>query len=135
MKTCQKPLPAIRPETEEFWRAAKRRELRFQQCKACGKKLFFPRLVCSHCLAADLDWVRSAGTGTVYSYTVIFQAAHEGFSAEVPYVYAIIELDEGVRLISNVVGIEPDKVEIGMKVKAVFEDATEEIAIPKFEPL
>jgi hypothetical protein len=130
-----KPLPDILPETAGYWEAARRHELVFQQCRSCEQKIFFPRLMCHRCLSKDLDWVKSSGRGTVYSYTIIYQVAHESFASDVPYVYAIIELEEGVRMISNVINADPLKLRIGMAVKVVFEKATEEISIPKFEPV
>ena len=130
-----KPLPRVLPETAGFWEAARRHELVLQTCRACGAKIHFPRLLCPHCLSRDLGWERAVGRGTVYSFTIIHQALHESFAAEVPYVYAIIELQEGVRMISNLVGVALENVRIGMPVRVVFEDATPEISIPRFEPV
>ena len=130
-----KPLPDILPETAEFWLATVNHILMFQQCRTCGKRIYFPRMFCCHCLSKDLHWVASQGLGTVYSFTIIHQAANEAFTRDVPYVYAIIELDEGYRMISNIINISPDQVVIGMRVKVVFEDATDKISIPRFEPL
>lgn len=130
-----KPLPQILPETEVFWNAARQHKLVIQYCRSCGKYIHFPRLLCPHCLSKDLDWKTSSGKGVVYSYTIIRQAANPQFEPEVPYVYAIIELvDEGVRMMSNIINIEPEAVSIGMNVRVVFESVTPEITIPKFEP-
>lgn len=134
MTSRGKPLPLIRPETAPFWAAARRHELVFQQCRACGHRFHFPRLLCCRCFAEDLAWVRASGRGTVYSFTVVRQAAHREFDDAVPYVYAIIELEEGVRLVSNVVDIAPDRVRIGLPVRVVFEDIGPELAIPRFAP-
>ncbi len=131
----RKPLPTIVPETEAYWRAAKRHELFLQQCNDCDEVIYFPRVMCYHCLSEDLGWFKSTGFGTVYSFTIIHQVAHQGFSAEVPYVYAIIDLDDGARMISNVVGTDPSAVYVGMQVKVIFDDVTPEISIPKFEPI
>ncbi len=130
-----KPLPTIEPETEEFWKAAKRHELFLQRCNACGEVIHFPRVMCYRCLSEDLGWFKSTGLGTVYSFTIIHQVAHLGFESEVPYVYAIIDLDDGARMISNVVNIDPSAVEVGMRVQVTFDDVTPEISIPKFEPM
>ena len=129
-----KPLPTIEPETEEFWKAAKRHELFLQRCNACGEVIHFPRVMCYRCLSEDLGWFKSTGLGSVYSFTIIHQVAHQGFEPEVPYVYAIIDLDDGARMISNVVNIDPSAVEVGMRVQVTFDDVTPEISIPKFEP-
>ena len=130
-----KPLPTIEPETEEFWKAAKRHELFLQRCNACEEVIHFPRVMCYRCLSEDLGWIKSTGLGSVYSFTIIHQVAHLGFESEVPYVYAIIDLDDGARMISNVVNIEPSTVEVGMRVQVTFDDVTPEISIPKFEPM
>ena len=130
-----KPLPTIEPETEEFWKAAKRHELFLQRCNACEEVIHFPRVMCYRCLSEDLGWIKSTGLGSVYSFTIIHQVAHLGFESEVPYVYAIIDLDDGARMISNVVNIEPSAVEVGMRVQVTFDDVTSEISIPKFEPI
>jgi hypothetical protein len=131
----RKPLPGVLPESEEYWKAAKRHELVFQKCRSCGQEIYFPRLICHKCLSGDLEWFRSSGQGIVYSYTIIHQVSHESFAQDVPYVYAIIELLEGIRMISNIINIDPHQVKIGMKVKTVFEDVTGEITIPRFEPV
>ena len=130
-----KPLPTIEPETEEFWKAAKRHELFLQRCNACEEVIHFPRVMCYRCLSEDLGWIKSTGLGSVYSFTIIHQVAHLGFESEVPYVYAIIDLDDGARMISNVVNIDPSAVEVGMRVQVTFDDVTSEISIPKFEPI
>ncbi len=130
-----KPVPDILPDTREYWEAASRGELLVQTCCSCGSKQYFPRLLCHRCLSEDLGWTKSSGMGTVYSYTVIHQAAHQTFAPDVPYVYAIIELDEGVRMISNVVNTDVSKVHIGMKVKVFFHRLSDTISIPRFEPV
>lgn len=130
-----KPLPEVLPEFEEYWKAARRHELVFQKCSSCGQEIYFPRIICHRCLSGDLEWFSSTGQGIVYSFTIIHQASHESFAQDVPYVYAIIELREGIRMISNIININPLLVKIGMEVKVVFEDVTNEIGIPRFEPV
>jgi hypothetical protein len=131
----QKPLPQILPETAGFWEAARRHELVVQQCAACGQRQYFPRLLCHRCLSDDLTWTAVSGRGVVYSFTVIRQVLHASFAPDVPYVYAIIELAEGVRLIANVVGIASEQVRVGLPVKVVFADVAPEVSIPQFEPV
>lgn len=130
-----KPLPEILPETREYWEAAKRHDLLLQKCMDCGQIIYFPRFICFKCLSENLGWFKASGYGIIYSYTIIRQPAHQSFEQDVPYVYAIIEVDEGSRMISNIVNIDPEKVKIGMKVKVIFEDVSREISIPKFEPI
>jgi uncharacterized OB-fold protein len=130
-----KPLPLIRPETAPFWEAARAGRLVFQECMACGTRQLFPRTVCRQCLATELRWAESAGRGTVLSHTTIHQAAHPAFAADLPYVYALVELDEGPRLPTNIVGVPPDAVRIGMPVRVVFTPVTTTISLPHFTPL
>src|SRR5207247_1198980 len=100
----------------------------------CGTKRFYPRALCPRCLSSATEWVRASGWGTVYSFTVTHQNQAPGFREELPYVLAIVELDEGVRMMTNVVGCAPDAVRIGMPVQVVFEDVTAEITLAKFRP-
>ncbi|MFA5688746.1 MAG: Zn-ribbon domain-containing OB-fold protein [Kiritimatiellales bacterium] len=131
----RKPLPEILPETGEFRAAAKRHELVIQTCRACGAKIYFPRLLCPHCMAEDFYWIKAKGLGVVYSYTIVHKALHEGFEDEVPYVYGIVELEEGVRMIANIVNVALEDIFIGMAVEVIFEDRTREISVPQFQPI
>jgi uncharacterized OB-fold protein len=133
-KSYRKPLPRIDEESRGYWEALARHELYLQRCRACGTFRFYPRALCPSCLSDATEWVRASGRGTVYSFTVTYQNQAPGFREEVPYVLAIVELAEGVRLMTNVVGSSPDAVRIGMPVEVVFEDVTPEITLPKFRP-
>jgi hypothetical protein len=130
----RKPLPRIDEESRGYWEALARHELYLQRCRACGTLRFYPRALCPGCLADATDWVRASGRGTVYSFTVTHQNQAPGFRDALPYVLAIVELAEGVRLMTNVVGCAPDAVRIGMPVEVVFEDVTPDITLPKFRP-
>lgn len=129
-----KPLPEPSPVTRPFWDGLRAREVRLQRCRECGRFVFYPRALCPYCLSDDLEWVRASGRGRVYSYTVVRRAMHPAFQAEVPYVFAIVELEEGVRLVTNVVNCRPEEVRVDMAVKAVYDDVTSEITLLKFEP-
>ncbi|MFB6211209.1 MAG: Zn-ribbon domain-containing OB-fold protein [Halobacteriales archaeon] len=131
-----KPLPSLRKEIDAaFWRAAAEERLLFQQCGECGGKQLVPRSWCSYCGEDDIEWVESEGEGTVYSFTIIRQAASlPAFEEDIPYVVAYVELDEGVRVCTNIVGCEPDDIEIGMPVEVRFDHVNDDIALPKFEP-
>ena len=133
-KKYKKPLPRVDEESKGFWEACQRHELYVQRCRGCGAFRHYPRAVCPTCLSSDTDWVLSSGRGTVYTYTVTYQNLAPGFREELPYVMAYVELDEGVRLLSNIVGCAPDALRIGMPVEVVFEDATAEITLAKFRP-
>jgi uncharacterized OB-fold protein len=130
----RKPLPRIDEESRGFWEACARHELYFQRCRRCSTQRFYPRAVCPTCLSDAVQWVRASGRGTVWSFTVTHQNQAPGFREELPYVLAIVELAEGPRLVTNVVGCDPGAVRIGMPVEVVFEDVTPEITLPRFRP-
>lgn len=129
-----KPLPVILPETAEFWAAARRHQLVIQRCADCGQLIHFPRFLCHRCLSENLAYVPATGRGLVYSFTIVRQAAHPAFAADVPYVYALIELEEGVRLLANVINTDPETVRVGQPVRVVFVEVSPEISLPQFEP-
>lgn len=130
------PIPVPTPETRPFWEAARRHELTLQRCRACDAYLFYPRAACPRCLGADLEWRRVSGRGTLHTFTVVHRGAR-GFPLGPPYVIAIVELAEGPRLMTNLVGVDPDpaRITIGMPVEVVFEDVSAEIALPRFRPV
>ncbi|MDP2661541.1 MAG: Zn-ribbon domain-containing OB-fold protein, partial [Dehalococcoidia bacterium] len=124
MAEYNKPLPAPSKDSEAFWEGCKRHELLIQECLGCGKLRFYPRVVCPNCMSSDFEWRRASGKGTVYTFSVLYRGPTQAFKAECPYTLALVELDEGVRMTSNIVGCRPDDVRIGMKVQGVFEDVT-----------
>lgn len=134
MTSYAKPLPEPSPLTEPFWQAARDRKLVVQWCEQCDEWMFYPREVCPACLEGPPEWRQVSGRGEVFSYTVVRQPMTAGFEADAPYVYAMIELEEGVRLISNVVDTDVEAVEIGMPVAVTFVEATAEITLPLFKP-
>lgn len=127
-----KPLPSPTPETKEFWDGLKQHELRVMYCAACDSSYLYPRRNCPTCLAPG-EWRQASGKGKLHTYMIAHQPAR---NFEAPYVIAVIELDEGPRLMSNIVGVEPDpaKLPVDMPVAIVFDDVTEEITLPKFRP-
>ena len=133
-KGYKKPLPRVDEESRGWWEALARHELYFQRCRDCGTKRFYPRALCPRCLSSATEWVRASGRATVYSFTVTYQNQAPGFREELPYVLAMVELEEGPRLVTNLVGCAPDDVRTGMPVEVAFEDVTGEIALPKFRP-
>ena len=130
-----RPLPNLHDlDTQAFWLATKEKRLIYQQCADCGAVVFYPRRRCSSCLSANLEWKESAGEGTVYTYSIVRQSYHPFFRSMAPYAVAWIDLDEGPRLVSNVVGIaDPSGVRIGMRVKVRWEEH-EALCVPLFEP-
>ena len=133
-RTYRKPLPRIDEESRGWWEALQRHELYVQRCRSCGTIRLPPRAVCPVCLSSQVEWVRASGRGTVYSFTVTHQNQAPGFREELPYVLAIVELEEGPRIMTNVVGAAPDAVRIGMPVEVVFDDVTPEVTLAKFRP-
>ena len=132
----EKPLPTPSNVSQPFWDAAKEHRLVFQRCRLCGTSVFYPRDTCPgpKCFGVGtLDWVESSGKGRVYSFTILYQPAHPSFADDVPYVLAIIEMDEGWRMDSNVINIDPTAVRIGMRVEVAWEDVTPEFTLPKFQ--
>jgi uncharacterized OB-fold protein len=123
--------------SRKFWEAAKQRKLAFQYCSKCDMLQAYPKPCCSECGGEELSWKELSGEGTVYSYTVPRQVIDNSpvFAKGLPFVVAIVQLREGPRLISNIVGLPPEEVKIGMKVMVTFEDVSSEIALPKFRPL
>jgi len=131
----KKPVPRVDEETRGYWEACRRHELVLQRCGACGTLRYYPRAVCPQCLSSEVRWERMSGRGTVYTFTVTHQNQAPGFREELPYVLAYVTLDEGVQMLTNVVGCPPDQVKIGMPVEVTFEDVNDEIAIPRFKPI
>ena len=129
----RKPLPRLDEESRWFWEACARHELVLQRCGACGTVRWHPRALCPACLSGETEYVRSTGRGTVYTFTVTRQNQAAGFRDELPYVLAYVELDEGVRMLTNVVGTPVEEVRIGMPVEVVFEDVDETLSLPKFQ--
>jgi uncharacterized OB-fold protein len=132
MAEYTKPLPEITAESKPFWDACARHEFLVQRCAACGRVQHYPRGVCTNCWSDQLQWKPSPGRGRVYTFTVTHRTQARGFRDDLPYVLAWVELDEGVQVMTNIVGVDPAKVAIGMPVKVTFEDVKEGLSIPKF---
>ncbi|MBI4283869.1 MAG: Zn-ribbon domain-containing OB-fold protein [Chloroflexi bacterium] len=135
MTTYKKPIPIPDSVSEEYWNGAKRHELMIQHCKRCSAYVHYPRAICPRCLSDSLEWVQACGKGRVYSYTVVIQNAAPGFREEVPYIYAVVELDEGPHMFTNIVDCPIDECKIDMPVTVVFDDITPEVTLPKFKPI
>ncbi len=133
-----RPMPAFpEPDTEPFWEGAKQRELRYQQCNACNEVVFTPRAHCTNCGSGDLAWKTSAGEGTVYTYSVVRQNRHPSFADLGAYSIAYIDLDEGFRMLSTVVGVDDptQDISIGMRVRVDFEEQESgDYPVPVFRP-
>jgi hypothetical protein len=132
---ARKPIPRPAPESVPYWQAARAHRLEIPRCNACGKFWFPPSQRCPHCLAADFAWVPVSGKGKIFSFVTFHRVYHPAFAKDVPYVVALVELDEGPRLLTNIVGVAPEKVACDMPVKVVFDDVAEDVAVPKFTPV
>jgi uncharacterized protein len=132
-----KPLPRpLSPEmTRPFWEAAKRHELVMPRCTTCDHLFFYPRSECPRCLSNHLEWMQVSGRGRLHTYTVVYQPANAAFRDDTPYIYAVVQLDEGPRMVSNVVQCDLDAVKVDMPLEAIFDDVTPECTLVKFKPV
>ncbi len=129
-----KPLPHIDEENRPWWEALKRHELYLQKCRDCGAMRYYPRAQCPQCLSPRTEWIRSSGRGKVYTFTVTNQNQAPGFRESLPYVMAYVELDEGLKMLTNIIDCRPEQVRIGMPVEVVYEDVTPDVTLAKFRP-
>lgn len=128
-----KPVPRIDDTNRPHWEGARKGELQVQHCKSCGTYRYPPARWCSECLSEDIEWVKASGKGTVWSWCAFHRQYFKGFDAEIPYAVVLVELDEGPKLYSNLVGVPKDRIRIGMRVRAAFEPATPDLTLVKFE--
>jgi uncharacterized OB-fold protein len=126
-----KPAPTPSPESGPFWAAAKESRLSLQRCGVCGRFRFPPSRVCPHCFSDEFVWFDVTGKGRIHSFVVVHRATQKAF-AVVPYVVAVIELEEGARMVSNILTDKIETLRCGMPVRVCFETVTEEMAVPRF---
>jgi hypothetical protein len=129
-----KPIPTVTEDSKPYWEGCKKHELLIQRCKDCGHYRFPPSGLCPKCMSTNTEWTRVSGRGKVYSWTIFHYLYHPAFSQDIPYNVAIVELEEGPRMHTNIVGCSNEDIYIDMPVEVVFEDISEEIALPKFKP-
>jgi uncharacterized OB-fold protein len=134
MNEYRKPLPQPNEDTRPFWDYCRKHELRMQKCRQCGFIRFPAGMVCTRCHSTEADWVKLSGKGKVYTFNVVHYPYHKGFADDMPYVTAVIDLEEGPSVLSNIIGCKPEQVAIDMPVEVVFEDINEEITLYKFQP-
>jgi uncharacterized OB-fold protein len=133
MGDATKPLPSPTDATRPFWSGCASGILRLRRCRECGLYRGPSRLVCD-CGSSDHVWTDVSGRGEIFSYTVVHRAPDPAFRAEVPYIVAIVRLEEGPHLLSNVVECGPDDARIGMPVHAVFERVAPDVGMVRFRP-
>ncbi len=134
MSDLPAPEPPTNPETEAYWQATTEDRLLFRQCADCGEISHPPRTICPDCFSENTTWIDSSGRGQIYSYTVIRQARGD-YGDVTPYVLAYVELEEGPRMVTNVVECDPDTLDVGMPVEVVFDPASEDASLPRFRPV
>lgn len=130
-----RPIPPTSELARPYWDAARRGELVVQRCERCGRRPFPPRAHCPGCGASSLFWAPVSGRGTVHSFTVAHRAPHPVFAAQLPLVVAIVELAEGPRMVTNLVGCEPADLAVGLAVEVRFEPIDDsDVVLPVFTP-
>jgi len=130
--STEKPLPVIDHDSAPYWEAAHEGRLDIPLCGDCGKHHFYPRAICPHCHSDDLKFDTVSGRGEVHTFTIARRPAGPAFADDVPYVVALIELEEGPRMMSRIQTDDPESVRIGAKVEVTFVKATDEITFPYF---
>ncbi len=130
----KRPFMPITPASEPYWSYLQKDELWIPRCNSCSQLVFYPREICPHCASLEFTWEKMSGRGKVYSFTVIRRPFLPEFAAMSPYVFAIIELEEGIRMASNIINCQPNDVYIGQSVRAVFEEHENGRKLVLFEP-
>jgi uncharacterized OB-fold protein len=128
-------LPEATPETREFWEGAKRGELRIQRCLDCARAYFYPRPFCPRCASRNVEWFTASGRGKLYSYVIAHRGAR-GFEDWSPYVIAVVELEEGPRMMSNIIEVDPapEHLPVDLPLEVTWEQQSDEITLPLFRP-
>jgi hypothetical protein len=131
MSEHERPLPVLGDElSRTYWEAAREGRLLIQRCRVCGRHQFYPRAHCTHCFAPTPEWIEARGTGRLHTFSVVHRTAEASFAGDVPYVFGIVELDEGPRLTARVVDTPLEELSCDMPVRVVFTKATDEITLP-----
>lgn len=131
-KTYRLPLPHAGGRSAEFYNYCRDHELRFQRCTSCGTWRHIPRDMCAKCGSFDWEWARSSGKGKLFSWTTAFQPMMPQFKDLIPYSPVIVELEEGVRMVTWLTDIKPDELKLGIPLEVVFDDVTPNVTLPKF---
>lgn len=134
MEPNQRPIPVMQPWTKAFWKATKQGKLMIQHCHDCNSKIFFPKKVCPDCWSENLGWAEATGKAKVYTFTVMQDMVEPKFMGDLPYVLAMVDLEDGIRMTTRIVNCRPENVSIDMDVDVVFEDISSECSLPVFQP-
>lgn len=131
-QTVPPPLPLPNLDDKAHWEGLRRREFLIQKCSQCGALRHPARPICHACRSNKHTWTKASGRGVVYSYTIVPQATHPAWRDKVPYNVVIVELEEDVRVITNLVGVPNDQIKVGMPVEIVYEDVAPDVTLPRF---
>jgi uncharacterized protein len=126
-----RPMPKIDADSAPFWAGTATGELRVQRCGHCQQPRFYPRLLCPKCWSDDSEWVVTSGMGTIYTYSVVHRSPWSALAEEVPYVVALVDLDDGVRLFTTITD-SPDLVMIGSRVRVSYRELSPDVFLPVF---
>ena len=129
-----KPVPVPSHESKPYWEGLRRHQLLMPRCTACGHRWWPASHLCPACRAGPIAWEPVSGRGRVFSFVLFHRTYHKGFADQRPYCVAVIALDEGPRMLSNVIGIQVADIRCDMAVEVVFEDITDDATLPKFRP-
>lgn len=132
MPDISKPIPAITPDMREFFEGARAGRLMVQKCDNCGTLRFPAHDLCSKCNSTASRWVPVSGRGEVFSFNIMHQLYHPGFANDVPYAVVMVELEEGCKFVSNLLGVKPHEIKCGMPVEVTFDKLNDEVSMPKF---
>lgn len=127
------PSPSVTSDTAEFWSATAQGRLLLRRCKSCGEAIWYPRPICPFCHSSDTEWQEAAGSGSIYSFTVVRRSSGD-FTNAVPYVLAYVELVEGPRIMTNIVDADFEELFVGQPVEVVFHRSPDGAALPRFRP-
>ncbi|HVN87728.1 MAG TPA: Zn-ribbon domain-containing OB-fold protein [Candidatus Binatia bacterium] len=128
------PIPVPNFDNAGFWDGCRQHELRIQQCRGCGIVRHPPRPMCPQCNRLEYEWIKASGLATVYSFTIVHGPTLPVFQARAPHNVAVVQLDEGPFLVTNIVDCAADQLRIGVRVAVVFEDVSAEVTLPRFRP-
>ena len=126
--------PTRAPESEPFWAGCAQERMVVPRCGDCRRFHFYPRRFCPYCDSEEIEWREASGAGTVYSFAVVQKPIEKAFSSLVPYVIAIVELEEGIRMLSHVVGVDPADMTCGMRVRVQYRRVSDTLTVPVFGP-
>ena len=132
----KKPIPVPQGESDYYWEKAKKEELWLRKCNECQETYFYPRDISPCCFSKDTSWIQATGRAKLFTYGIVHRAPHAGFVDDVPFVTAIVQLEEGPKMATNIVMQDPtpEKLQIDMPLEVVFDSITDEITLPKFKP-